>query len=230
MRRGRRGQASTTSILSAHSQISSRKSSVCKFPPLTFEGRNQNQPKRTLRKRPPQCPGASDKGKEPERLRPKKTSGANEQETPSRKVHSVRRRNAASCSDGEASCSRSLKHPGAPATLVVGGQTEGGVTPPPGESSNSKVISFGPVPDVDTPNLLQETFGDPVPAFLRLFLPRPVTPPEHRQPDVLVPNTPERDYGLKVTWRRRTSLMLLLKNSGRLSDFSIQNWRKQQVR
>lgn len=229
-RRGRRGQASSTSILCGHSQISVRKSSVCKFPSLTFEGRNQNQPKRTLKKRVPQCAGVSAEGKQSQARRFKKTLGANEQETPSRKVHSTRRRNVASCSDGEASCSRSLDQPGAPDTVVLEGPTETDVTPLPRELSNSKVTSFGPVPDVDTPNIMQASFSDPVPAFLHLVLPQPVTPPGHQRPDILVPNTPERDYGLKVTWRRRTSLMLLLKESGRLSDFSIQNWGRQEVR
>lgn len=231
VKRGRRGQASATSILGGYSQISARKSSVCKFPPLTFEARNQNQPKPTLKKRVAQCPGVSDKEKPLHGRRPNKTSSAIAQETPSRKVHSVRRRNVARCSDGEASCSRSLDQPGAPSTLVAEGPPQCDVTPPPRELSQSTVTSFGPLPDVDTPNVLQENFSDPLPAFLHVFVCQPVTPPGHRQPDVLVPNTPERDYGLKVTWRRRTSLMLLLKKSGRLSDsdMSIRNWCRQQV-
>lgn len=204
---------------------------MCKFPPLTFEARNQNQPKQTLKRRALQCPIVSDEEKQPHGRWPKETSGANDQETPSRKVHSVRRRNAARCSDGEASCSRSLDQPGPPTTVAAEGPAEGDVTPPPRELSKSKVTSFGSLPDVDTPNVLQESFSDPVPAFLHVFAPQPGTPPGHQQPDVLVPNTPERDYGLKVTWRRRTSLMLLLKESGRLcdSDVSIPNWCRQRV-
>lgn len=204
---------------------------MCKFPPLTFEARNQNQPKPTLKRRAPQCPGVSDKEKQPHGCRPKKTSSANDQETPSRKLHSVRRRNVARCSDGEVSCSRSMDQPGAPVTLVAERSAESDVTPPPRELCNSKVTSFGPLPDVDTPNVLQESFSDPVPAFLHMFVPQPVTPPGHQQPDVLVPNTPERDYGLKVTWRRRTSLMILLRESGRLSDsdVSIRNWCRHHV-
>lgn len=231
VKRGRRGQASATSILGGYSHVSARKSSVCKFPPLTFEARNQTQPKRTLKKRAPECPGVSDKGKQPHGRQPKKTSSANDEETPSRKVHSVRKRNVARCSDGEASSSRSLNQPGAPATQVTERPAEGAVTPPPRELSNSKVTSFGPPPDVDTPNVLQESSSDPVPAFLHVFLPQPVTPPGHQQPDILVPDTPERDYGLKVTWRRRTSLMLSLKESGRISNsqVAIRNWCREQV-
>lgn len=231
VKRGRRGQASATSILGGYSHVSARKSSVCKFPPLTFEARNQTQPKRTLKKRAPECPGVSDKGKRPHGRQPKKTSSANDEETPSRKVHSVRKRNVARCSDGEASSSRSLTQPGAPAPQVTEIPAEGAVTPPPRELSNSKVTSFGPPPDVDTPNVPQESSSDPVPAFLHVFLPQPVTPPGHQQPDILVPDTPERDYGLKVTWRRRTSLMLSLKESGRLSNsqVSIRNWCRGQV-
>lgn len=231
VRRGRRGQASATSILDGYSHVSARKSSVCKYPPLTFEARNQTQPKPTLKKRAPECPGVSDKGKQPHGRQLKKASSANDQETPSRKVHSIRKRNVARCSDGEASSSRSLNQQGPPATQATEKPAEAAVTPALRELSSSEVTSFGPPPDVDTPNALQESSSDSVPAFLHVFLPQPVTPPGHQQPDSLVPDTPERNYGLKVTWRRRMGLMLSLKASGRLSDshVSIRNWCREQV-
>ncbi|XP_077566051.1 RAD9, HUS1, RAD1-interacting nuclear orphan protein 1 isoform X2 [Stigmatopora nigra] len=44
------------------------------------------------------------------------------------------------------------------------------------------------------------------------------TPP-HRQPiDVLVPDTPEQYYGLKVTWRRRLWVMTMLEERGQLTE------------
>ncbi|XP_072309895.1 RAD9, HUS1, RAD1-interacting nuclear orphan protein 1 [Eucyclogobius newberryi] len=44
------------------------------------------------------------------------------------------------------------------------------------------------------------------------------TPSSSRTLDILVPDTPESDYGVKVTWRRRKREMLLLKEKGYLSD------------
>lgn len=46
-------------------------------------------------------------------------------------------------------------------------------------------------------------------------------PPRHQPPDILVADTPERDYGLKVTWRRRKDLMTAMKASGHLSDSDV---------
>lgn len=54
--------------------------------------------------------------------------------------------------------------------------------------------------------------------FLSLVLSSnaPRTPP--RTENLLVKDTPERDYGLKVTWRRRKKLMRLLTERGQLMD------------
>lgn len=41
---------------------------------------------------------------------------------------------------------------------------------------------------------------------------------------ILVANTPERHYGLKVTWRRREEFMILLKQRGHLSDSDVQHF------
>ncbi|XP_028306730.1 RAD9, HUS1, RAD1-interacting nuclear orphan protein 1 [Gouania willdenowi] len=46
----------------------------------------------------------------------------------------------------------------------------------------------------------------------------PCTPPCTQQPDALAVDTPEKDYGVKVTWRRRKELMCLLKERGFLSE------------
>lgn len=53
---------------------------------------------------------------------------------------------------------------------------------------------------------------------LNLLWSTPCTPSSNRTVDILVPDTPEQDYGVKVTWRRRRKLMLLLKERGHLSD------------
>uniref|UniRef100_A0A8C6SE37 Uncharacterized protein n=1 Tax=Neogobius melanostomus TaxID=47308 RepID=A0A8C6SE37_9GOBI len=55
------------------------------------------------------------------------------------------------------------------------------------------------------------TFSKP----LHLLWSPPCTP---STTDILVPDTPERDYGVKVTWRHRKKLMQLLKAKGHLSD------------
>lgn len=45
---------------------------------------------------------------------------------------------------------------------------------------------------------------------LHLLLPGS-SPPRRQPPNILVADTPERDYGLKVTWRRRKALMAAMK-------------------
>ncbi|XP_077355941.1 RAD9, HUS1, RAD1-interacting nuclear orphan protein 1 [Festucalex cinctus] len=50
------------------------------------------------------------------------------------------------------------------------------------------------------------------------LLTQPSTPPRCRPPDVLVPDTPERYYNLKVTWRRRPWLMSMLEERGQLAE------------
>lgn len=228
VRRGRRKGQSATSILDGYSQLS-RKSSVCKFPSLTFEARskNQPQPKRTLKKKAPECSDASDKGNQRDGSRTKKTTSAHCSET-------VRKRNVGGCSGDAASSSRCLDQPGAPSPQMTERPrfpAEGAFTPPHNEPSNTRVTSFGSPPDVDTPKAAQERSSDPHPTFLNLFQPRSFTLPRSQPPDILVADTPERDYGLKVTWRRRRSLLFLLKERGHLSDsdVSIQSTCREQV-
>lgn len=228
VRRGRRRGQSATSILDGYSQLS-RKSSVCKFPSLTFETRskNQPQPKRTLKKKAPECPDTSDKGNQRDGCRTKKTTSAHYSDT-------VRKRNVGGCSGDAASSSRCLDQPGAPSPQMTERHSfpaEGAFTPPHNEPSNTRVTSVGSPPDVDTPKATQERSSDPHPTFLNLFQPQSFTLPRSQPPDILVADTPERDYGLKVTWRRRRSLMFLLKERGHLSDsdVSIQSACREQV-
>ncbi|XP_061768001.1 RAD9, HUS1, RAD1-interacting nuclear orphan protein 1 [Nerophis ophidion] len=74
-------------------------------------------------------------------------------------------------------------------------------------------------PHVNTPKVTREdnrslSFTPSV----HWILAQPHSPPRRQKPDVLVPDTPERHYGVKVTWRRRTDLMSLLKERGLLSE------------
>lgn len=228
VRRGRRKGQSATSILDGYSQLS-RKSTVCKFPSLTFETRSkkQTQPKQTLKKKAPECPDTSDKGNQRDGSRTKKSTSAHYSDT-------VRKRNVWGCSGDAASSSRCLDQPEAASPQMTERPrfpAEGTFTPPHNEPSNTRVTSFGSPPDVDTPKAAQERSSDPHPTFLNLFQLQSFTLPHSRPPDILVADTPERDYGLKVTWRRRRSLMFLLKERGHLSDsdVSIQSASREQV-
>ncbi|XP_037099351.1 RAD9, HUS1, RAD1-interacting nuclear orphan protein 1 [Syngnathus acus] len=50
------------------------------------------------------------------------------------------------------------------------------------------------------------------------LLTQPCTPPRSQLPEMLVPDTPERHYNLKVTWRRRLWLMAMLEERGQLTQ------------
>uniref|UniRef100_A0A8C7VL64 Uncharacterized protein n=1 Tax=Oncorhynchus mykiss TaxID=8022 RepID=A0A8C7VL64_ONCMY len=67
---------------------------------------------------------------------------------------------------------------------------------------------------------LARTMSCPPDFFLRLLLPasQPMTPPHTVTSEILATDTPERDYGVKVTWRRRKGLMRLLRDRGYLSS------------
>uniref|UniRef100_A0A3B4GLG6 RAD9-HUS1-RAD1 interacting nuclear orphan 1 n=1 Tax=Pundamilia nyererei TaxID=303518 RepID=A0A3B4GLG6_9CICH len=86
------------------------------------------------------------------------------------------------------------------------------------EFSTTEVSSVCPPPDVDTPKAMEERNISPSTPCGHLLLAQPCTPPCNESPDILVADTPERDYGMKVTWRRRKNLMVLLKQRGHLSE------------
>lgn len=97
----------------------------------------------------------------------------------------------------------------------------GSSTPASSDFITTEDGSVGPPPDVDTPKVIQEQSNDPPAIALHLLFPQSCTPPCNEPADTLVADTPERDYGLKVTWRRRRGLMLLLKERGHLSDSDV---------
>ncbi|XP_055761280.1 RAD9, HUS1, RAD1-interacting nuclear orphan protein 1-like [Salvelinus fontinalis] len=65
---------------------------------------------------------------------------------------------------------------------------------------------FSP-PDVETPELHHDGSS----SFLRFLLPasQPMTLPHTVTSEILATDTPERDYGVKVTWRRKGLMRLL---------------------
>ncbi|XP_062299989.1 RAD9, HUS1, RAD1-interacting nuclear orphan protein 1 [Scomber scombrus] len=227
VRRGRRKCHSATSILDGCSQLS-RKNSVCKFPSLTFETRSRrdqpHQPKHTRRRKATESAVVPDAGNQPLGSC-QITSGVSSAQcldTPKRQSASIRKRSAGTYCDGAASLSRCLdKPPPIQVTEKCRIRAEGASTPASKEFSSADVSTevFLP-PDVDTPKAIQEESScpsSPSPA-LHLLLARPCTPPHNQPPDILVADTPERDYGVKVTWRRRKGLMLLSIERGHLSN------------
>ncbi|XP_040885664.1 RAD9, HUS1, RAD1-interacting nuclear orphan protein 1 [Toxotes jaculatrix] len=227
LRRGRRKCQSATSILDRCSQLSG-KNSVCKFPSLSFQTRSRDQshqPKSTRTKKATQSTVVSDAGNQPQgscQIK-KAVSSAQYLDTPRRPSASIRKRNVERFSGGAASSSRCLDQP---ETLSIQGKkcripADGTSTPASSEFSTGEVSSVGPPPDVDTPKVIQEGSSCTSSPSVHSLLAQPCTPPCNRPPEILVADTPERDYGLKVTWRRRRGLMLLLKERGHLSDSDV---------
>ncbi|XP_071358057.1 RAD9, HUS1, RAD1-interacting nuclear orphan protein 1 [Trachinotus anak] len=228
VRRGRRKCQSATSILDSCSQLS-RKNSVCKFPSLSFQTRSRDQshqPKSTRSKKATESTVVSDTGNQPQGSRrlKKTVSSAQYLDTPKRNQRaSIRKSNVERFSDGAASSSRCLDQPETPSVQEKRCRlpADGASTPASNEFSTTEFSSVGPAPDVDTPKVIQEGSSCPPSPTVHLLLAEPCTPPCNRPPDILVADTPERDYGLKVTWRRRRGLMLLLKERGHLSDSNV---------
>ncbi|XP_068613681.1 RAD9, HUS1, RAD1-interacting nuclear orphan protein 1-like [Brachionichthys hirsutus] len=210
-RRGRKKCHSSTSASQSDLQPP-KKSSVCKFPSLTFQARARDEPcrqKSTNAQTVTECTAAvSDAGNQPKGPRQIQRAGSStrHRDAPERQTTSIRKRNTKRC-PASAACSSS--HSGRPETQSV--PTDG--TP---IRVSGAVSCVAPPPDVHTPKVSQE--GSCYPSFTsqHVLLPQSSTPP-----DILVTDTPERDYGVKVTWRRRRELMLLLKERDLLSDSEI---------
>ncbi|XP_058629300.1 RAD9, HUS1, RAD1-interacting nuclear orphan protein 1 [Onychostoma macrolepis] len=72
-------------------------------------------------------------------------------------------------------------------------------------------------PNVETPEMPHCSSTSPSNVQHLLFPPNQAkTPPRTENSSVLVKDTPEKDYGLRVTWRRRKGLMKLLIDRGQL--------------
>lgn len=201
---------------------------MCKFPSLTFETRSRrdqlHQPKHTRRRKVTESavvPNACNQAQGSCQI----TSGVSSAQcldTPKRQSGSIRKRNAETYSDAVASSSKGLlESPLIQVTEKCKIQAEGASTPASKEFNSADVSGDVPLPpDVDTPKAIQEGSScpsSPSPS-LHLLVARPCTPPHNQPPDILVADTPERDYGVKVTWRRRRGLMLLLLERGHLTN------------
>ncbi|KAM4523609.1 RAD9, HUS1, RAD1-interacting nuclear orphan protein 1 [Fundulus diaphanus] len=214
-RRGRRKCQTATSLVDRCSQLT-RKNSTCKYPSLSFhiglKNNSQQQSRSTSTTK-----GAGSKVKNQAResvCRSKRTvSIGGYSDTPKRQLATVREGNGGTLSEGAASHIRCLDQLGAQpkeATIRCNVPAEGASTPASTKLITTEVNSVCLPPDVDTPKM--NCFSPP--PELLLFNQPPCSSP----PDTLVADTPERDYGVKVTWRRRKDLMMILKERGHLSE------------
>ncbi|XP_068442450.1 RAD9, HUS1, RAD1-interacting nuclear orphan protein 1 [Clinocottus analis] len=222
VKRGRRKCSSATSIVDGCSQLS-RKKSVCTFPSLSFQTRSRDQshqPKSTHAKKSTQSAVVSDTGNQPQKTCRRNTmvSIAQSSDTPKKQTTSIRKRNVGRLPNDAAypsRCSEQLKTPSIQVMENCIISADGVSTPASKEFSATEV---SPPPDVDTPKVTHGGSSCPPFTSLQLLSAQPCTPPCSQPPDILVADTPERDYGVKVTWRRRRGLMMLLKERGQLSD------------
>ncbi|XP_028256222.1 RAD9, HUS1, RAD1-interacting nuclear orphan protein 1 [Parambassis ranga] len=212
VRRGRRKCQSTTSILDGCSQLT-RKSSVCKFPSLTFQT-GSRVPKSTHTKKATQRTDAANQPQGSGRNK-KTVSSGQYRDTPKRQLAPIRKTNAKT--DPAASHRKCF---GQSDQVTASIPKDAGASTP--VSNELEVSSVGPPPDVDTPKAIDEGSSCPSTSSVHLLLAQPpCTPPSNQPPATLVMDTPERDYGVKVTWRRRKGLMLLLKDRGHLSESDV---------
>lgn len=233
-RRGRKKCLSATSILDRSSHLS-RKGSVCKFQALSFQRRSTAQPlnqKHARRKKAVESAlGAHEEqqGLQVHKVGSLSTeylSNQDETETPTqrtslrkgtaerRQLSKVTLEDAASTTSRcvgvlRTSAANVARHGKSPASCSA--RTPASATHHTPGTDNL----FSP-PDVETP----EIHHDGSSSFLRLLLPasQPMTPPHTVTSEILATDTPERDYGVKVTWRRRKGLMRLLRDRGYLSS------------
>nr|XP_020472415.1 RAD9, HUS1, RAD1-interacting nuclear orphan protein 1 [Monopterus albus]XP_020472416.1 RAD9, HUS1, RAD1-interacting nuclear orphan protein 1 [Monopterus albus]XP_020472417.1 RAD9, HUS1, RAD1-interacting nuclear orphan protein 1 [Monopterus albus] len=226
LRRGRRKCHSATRILDKCNELP-RKNGVCKFPPLSFKtwSRDQcHQPKTACTKKATEST-VSDTTNQPQgscQIK-KKVSKSLYLNTPKRQLASVRKTNKEKLSEGAASSRKCLDplEPSIEVTEKCRGPADCTSTPASSGFSTTTVSSVNPPPDVDTPKVIQEGCSSPSLLSVHLLLAPPCTPPCNQPADILVADTPERDYGMKVTWRKRRGLMLLLQERGHLSDSDV---------
>ncbi|XP_046878702.1 RAD9, HUS1, RAD1-interacting nuclear orphan protein 1 [Hypomesus transpacificus] len=226
-RRGRRAKPAT-SMLDRSSQLS-RKSTVCKFPSLSFEnkttsqdhqqkhapgnkkketvvgGRGVQQTSQHVQKSPPD----TETPKCPPFLRKRTTKGSSLSRYTTNGIAST-------------SC-RVLEDQINPAEHIIAKQHNNpscsSMNPGSENRQTPRMSNVFTPPDIETPELHQGGHSGPSTAFLDLLIhpSQPATPLHRQTLETLVGDTPERDYGVKVTWRRRQGLMKLLKERGKLS-------------
>ncbi|KAB5542096.1 hypothetical protein PHYPO_G00087520 [Pangasianodon hypophthalmus] len=198
---------STLNRISLSTQV--RRSAVCKYPSLLFDTSNSVplRCRRGLGKKS----AVSHVGDSPE-MRPPQghsdgtISPVSRDDTPRPTSLSTWRHNAST-----SGATVTPKHIGFAAGKP---STPGSVT---ARTSTPDTRSALTPPHIETPEMRRCEHPASSSILSLLFSPnQPRTPP--RNENVLVRDTPESDYGLKVTWRRRKKLMRLLTERGHLLD------------
>lgn len=224
-RRGRRKWQTVTSLLDRCSQLS-RKTSACKYPSLSFhiglKDQSEQQPPRSTS--PAKRAATKVKNKARGSVCRSKRTASNEgySDTPKRHLARARKRKAETLSEAAASNFGSLNKLGFQSEEEVTDgcriPAEGTSTPATINLTTTDLSAVCPPPDVDTPQSMGEEADRSFSSPALFLLAQPSTPPCSGPPDSLVADTPERDYGVKVTWRRRKGLMLMLRERGHLSE------------
>lgn len=99
-------------------------------------------------------------------------------------------------------------------------------TPVSKEGQTPNSTSVPAPPEVETPEMPHRSSASSASVSHLLFPPNQArTPPRTQNTSVLVEDTPEKDYGLRVTWRRRKGLMKVLMDRGKLlvTDTEVAN-------
>ncbi|XP_062339125.1 RAD9, HUS1, RAD1-interacting nuclear orphan protein 1 [Osmerus eperlanus] len=228
-RRGRKAKPAT-SMLDRSSQLS-RKSSVCKFPSLSFENKTTSQDHQQKH-----APGNKKKntetvvgGRVVQQTSRQVQKSLPDTETPKCRPFLRKRTTKGSSlsrymTHGIASTScRGLEDQINPADHITAKQQNNpscsSMTPGSENRYTPSMSNVFTPPDIETPELHQGGHSGPSTAFLDLLIhpSQPATPLHRQTLETLVGDTPEREYGVKVTWRRRQGLMKLLKERGKLS-------------
>ncbi|XP_015231267.1 PREDICTED: RAD9, HUS1, RAD1-interacting nuclear orphan protein 1 [Cyprinodon variegatus] len=210
-RRGRRQWQTTTNLHDQCSQLS-RNNSTSKYPSLSFSVRSKDQLQQQPRARTTNKGGVSKvKNQAPQSVCRSRRSVLNGGYSDIPRKQFVKKRNAKKLSEGAASQIRSSER-----GCII--PAEGATTPASSKFISTEMNSDCPPPDLDTPEVPSkgEHYSSSSPGHIMFAL--PCTTPCSSPPDCLVADTPERDYGVKVTWRRRKGLMLKLKERGYLSE------------
>ena len=224
-RRGRRKGPSTTSILDRSSQLSRKacpKTSVCKFPALSFDqgptppSDVNGQPKQTRGKNSNKVSVAAPASTNRQQPQPQQQQAFMVASLPNQQTSKRQTRGTPGDMSTSSSTAAERQQPcQSPAPLAVTSPPCAATVETPGTGG----FSIPSPADLDTPEGRPGGRGS---RSARVYLLG--TPSQERsqsQPETLVADTPEQDYGLRVTWRRRKGLMMALEKGGHLSKVDV---------
>ncbi|XP_067283373.1 RAD9, HUS1, RAD1-interacting nuclear orphan protein 1 isoform X2 [Pseudorasbora parva] len=199
--RGKRANQMGTKISNKVSVLGlpqTRKTRVCKYTPLSFEATTGHE---NL------CENLRSSRTKDDRLVSSDSHRKELQETSRRTRKVVERRMAARVTSASSRHTDVSKNP--PFCKNGNGINKDSIHTP-----NTSTIPEPP--NVETPEIPHFSSTSTNVQHL-LFSPnQTITPPRAENTSILVKDTPERDYGLRVTWRRRKGLMKLLIDKGQL--------------